>query len=55
LVAFFLKLIRLGLYFPPEQFFFIFIYIINYRESKNEGTLTQRNSVQKVSSRLTIA
>jgi hypothetical protein len=36
LVSFFLKLIRGGLYFPPEQFFFIFVYILNHRRSKSE-------------------
>jgi hypothetical protein len=39
LVAFFLKLLRGGLYFPPEQFFFIFIYIINYREYRRQSIL----------------
>ena len=39
LVAFFLKLLRGGLYFPPEQFFFIFIYTINYREYRRRSTL----------------
>jgi hypothetical protein len=34
MVNFFLKLIRDGNYFPPEQFFFIFIYIFNYRQYK---------------------
>jgi hypothetical protein len=32
LVCFFVKLIRDGTYFNPEQFFFIYIYILNYRD-----------------------
>ena len=32
LVSFFLKLVRGGIYFPPEQFFFIIIYLLNYRQ-----------------------
>jgi hypothetical protein len=36
LTCFFLKLLRDGLYFPPEQFFFIFIYIFNHRQDKLE-------------------
>lgn len=40
LVCFFLKMIRGGMYFPPEQFFFIFIYILNYRKFKREARLT---------------
>jgi len=39
LVCFFLKLIRAGQYYPPEQFFFIFIYILNYRQAKREGLI----------------
>jgi hypothetical protein len=39
LVCFFLKLIRQGMYFPPEQFFFVFIYILNYRKFKSETAL----------------
>jgi hypothetical protein len=39
LVTFFLKLLRGGLYFPPEQFFFIFIYMINYREYRDKSIL----------------
>jgi hypothetical protein len=39
LVCFFLKLIRGGMYFPPEQFFFVFIYILNYRNSARETGL----------------
>lgn len=37
LVCFFLKLIRDGNYFGPEQFFFIFIYILNHRQHKLES------------------
>jgi hypothetical protein len=33
---FFLKLLRHGHYFSPEQFFLILIYILNYRKSKTE-------------------
>jgi len=34
MTSFFLKLIRGGLYFPPEQFFFIFIFIYCHRMEK---------------------
>jgi hypothetical protein len=34
LVTFFLKLFRSGEYYQPEQFFFIFIYILNYSQFK---------------------
>jgi len=37
LVSFLLKLIRDGNYFPPEQFFFVFIYMLNHRQYKREG------------------
>ena len=37
LACFVLKLIRNGNYYPPEQFFFIFIYILNYRSFKLEA------------------
>jgi hypothetical protein len=36
LIYFFLKLLRGGHYFSPEQFFFILIYILNYRHFKAE-------------------
>ena len=36
LVSFVFKLIRNGNYFPPEQFFFIIIYMLNYRQYKQE-------------------
>jgi hypothetical protein len=36
LVCFFLKLIRVGLYFPPEQFFFAFIYMLNHRHAEQK-------------------
>jgi hypothetical protein len=36
LTCFFLKLTRNGNYYPPEQFFFVFIYILNYRSFKRE-------------------
>lgn len=38
LVCFFLKLIRDGVYFPPEQFFFAFIYFLNYRQFNFENS-----------------
>jgi hypothetical protein len=45
LVVFFLKLIRDGNYFRPEQFFFIFIYMLNYRQHKLEvGQVVRRAS-----------
>jgi hypothetical protein len=47
LVCFFLKLIRGGMYFPPEQFFFIFIYVLNHRKYLNEI----RQDVRHISSR----
>jgi hypothetical protein len=37
LVHFFLKLLRGGQYFDPEQFFFIFVYILNHRQFKREA------------------
>jgi hypothetical protein len=36
MVCFFLKLVRGGMYFPPEQFFFVFIYILNHKRFKSE-------------------
>jgi hypothetical protein len=36
LVNFVFKLVRDGNYFPPEQFFFVFIYMLNYRQYKLE-------------------
>lgn len=50
LVCFFLKLIRDGNYFGPEQFFFIFIYILNHRQYKLEG----RSIARRASSRLSM-
>ena len=38
LVCFLLKLIRSGEYYQPEQFFFIFIYILNYRKFMSESS-----------------
>ncbi len=35
LLYFFLKLLRHGHYFSPEQFFFILIYILNYKSAKS--------------------
>jgi hypothetical protein len=48
LVVFFLKLLRDGHYFPTEQFFFIFTYMLNYRQHK----LEVRKIPRRVSSRL---
>ena len=43
LVVFFLKLIRDGNYFAPEHFF-IFIYMLNYRQHKLEvGQVVRRD------------
>jgi hypothetical protein len=39
LVSVFLKLLRSGHYFPPDQFFLVFIYILNYRKHKLEALL----------------
>ena len=36
LVNFVFKLVRDGNYFPPEQFFFVFIYMLNHRQYKLE-------------------
>lgn len=38
ITCFFLKLIRSGTYFGPEQFFFVFIYLLNYRSYKMAQT-----------------
>lgn len=48
LVVFFLKLIRDGLYFAPEQFFFMFVYILNYRQYKVEAQSVVRRIRWKV-------
>ena len=37
LICFFLKLLRSGEYYQPEQFFFIFIYMLNYQKFKSEA------------------
>ena len=42
LVHFFLKLLRGGQYFDPEQFFFIFVYIFNHRQFKHEARTVDR-------------
>ena len=42
LVCFLLKFIRSGEYYQPEQFFFIFIYMLNYRKSKQETRYDER-------------
>jgi hypothetical protein len=44
LVYFFFKLLRNGLYFEPEQFFFVFVYILNYRQFKYEARARVLNS-----------
>jgi hypothetical protein len=49
LVCFVLKLIRSGEYYQPEQFFFIFIYFLNYRKFKSEPPQRQPLSIQKLS------
>ena len=41
LVVFFLKLLRDGNYFFPEQFFFIFIYFLNHRQRKLEMSVVR--------------
>ena len=47
LVCFFLKLLRGGQYFEPEQFFFIFIYMLNHRQFKREfREVVRRPSMQ---------
>jgi hypothetical protein len=51
LVCFFLKLIRSGQYYPPEQFFFVFIYILNHRKFRRES----RAGVHGASSRSPLA
>ena len=54
LTCFFLKLIRGGIYFGPEQFFFILIYLLNYRSYKTASrrlaqphNVIQANLLQK--------
>jgi hypothetical protein len=47
LVVFFLKLVRDGGYFAPEQFFFIFIYILNHRQRKLEVQSIVRRAPSK--------
>ncbi len=44
LVCFLLKLIRSGEYYQPEQFFFIFVYVLNYRHFKSERPPTTKPS-----------
>jgi len=44
LTCFFFKLIRNGNYYQPEQFFFIFIYMFNYRSSMREAARSPRAS-----------
>ena len=55
LVYFFLKLLRGGQYFDPEQLFFIFVYIFNHRQFKREtriaddlGTLRHSTTSMKL-------
>jgi hypothetical protein len=47
LTCFFLKLIRNGNYYPPEQFFFIFIYILNYRAFKREAAAAAASPIPR--------
>jgi O-antigen ligase len=47
LLCFLLKLIRSGEYYQPEQFFFIFIYILNYRKFKSEAQSQEPSSVRR--------
>ena len=44
LVVFFLKIIRDGGYFAPEQFFFVFIYILNHRQYMIDRKLSGREA-----------
>lgn len=44
LVCFFLRLIRSGEYFQPDQFFFIFIYILNHRKFVRESSAVVRRT-----------
>jgi hypothetical protein len=39
LVCFFVKLIRDGAYFGPEQFFFIYVYMLNYHDWRQRQKL----------------
>jgi hypothetical protein len=39
LIYFFLKLLRSGIYFGPEQFFFILVYVLNFRHFRAEQEL----------------
>ena len=43
LVCFFLKLFRSGEYYQPEQFFFIFVYILNHRKFQREALREARD------------
>lgn len=45
LVYFSLKLLRGGQYFDPEQFFFVFIYMLNHRQFKREARQIVRRSL----------
>jgi hypothetical protein len=47
LVSFFLKLVRGGIYFSPEQFFFIFIYLLNHRQFGRWSKTAVRHSASK--------
>jgi hypothetical protein len=52
LVCFFLKLIRSGEYFQPEQFFFVFIYIFNYRTARGSPDCVRHRLWSNVTGRL---
>ena len=47
LVCFLLKLIRSGEYYQPEQFFFIFVYVLNYRHFKSEALHHEPSSTRR--------
>jgi lipopolysaccharide O-acetyltransferase len=44
-VCFFLKLIRAGAYYQPEQFFFIFIYILNHKRARLAASSLDRRTL----------
>ena len=49
LVCFLIKLLREGGYFPPEQWFFIFIYILNHRQYRHEIRSIARQHLTRMS------
>jgi len=52
LVCFFLKLVRSGEYYQPEQFFYIFIYILNHRNFVHESSVVVRPASSRLSLKL---